>query len=508
MNFPQSAAHMLGLDIPKARPESGTESGSEIFHFDTPRADPTTSHGDDDNDTIEEFDTQKSVDDAGSDSVEDCIDEEDFEEEDEQSDSPYYNRDYPQYECKLKEACEKILAEASSNPEHNIEQCAEDEVVAICAHDEAQYWREKNPLPQDAKIKFDEPTHTYTVWNEHINDWEVCDGSATALLKACTKKPFDAVEQSERLGNAGYGRYANKTPDEIRKMWDFGAVCGTAFHLCAEYVLNYTTELPVSVRNSPLMKTYELRLFAQFVLEFVIGKYEIVRTELCMADWATTREGCLAEARLARDANTGEAWYHPRDPIMQQLLPAVKLAGMADAVVHKIGEPREVLEIWDWKRTIGVLREAKKPTFYKFPCDLLEENKRNKFCVQTNTYKWFMEHTSGSVISAMKVFIFHPEHSRFVAVEVPDLQHMTQRLMRMRLKDKLAQLQGLEDAESVRYSAEIREYFERAPYDPQDMFDSLEPVINSKKRKETTSSQPAVKKMKQATISFGKASFH
>lgn len=384
----------------------------------------------------------------------------------------YYNADYPQYEQKLREACEIIMSTASRNPAQNIEMCGEQEVRDICAQPEATYWRQKNPLPQDDKIRFDAKTHTYTVFNEFTQQWEVCDGSATALLKAVTKKPFDANEQSKRLADAkiAFGRYANKSEQEIRHMWEFGAECGTAFHLCAEYVLNYTTELPPRVRDSPLMKTYELYLFARFVLEFVIGKYEIVRTEECMADWATTRKDTTAENRLVGD----EKWYHPRDPIMQHLLPMVKLAGMADAIVHRIGAPRTVLQVWDWKRTVGVFKNSPlRPEFYRFPCDSLEDNKRNKFCVQTNTYKWFKEHTSDFIIEQMKVIIFHPEHETYMIVQVPDLQTMTQRLMRMRLKDKLKALDGKTDDESVRYSASIKEYFERAPSDPKDIWDSI-----------------------------------
>jgi hypothetical protein len=371
--------------------------------------------------------------------------------------------------------------------------CTDEHVDWFRALPDATYYAELNKFAEFDRTQFFDvnpfdpsDTHYYMVWNPAMKAYERCRGSVTGV----THEPFvhfDAPAHAQRIAseNRAYGEYARMTKEQILHTWTYGANCGSAFHKGAELFLNTPLEIDDAVCTSPVFRSVEFGYFLRFVREHIIGKVDIVRTELRLTDWSLDRTATYVAAQLR--AGT----YYPRDPIMQQLLPMVKLAGSADMICHRRSSADPyALEIWDWKRSKKISDVAFGNRFGKWPCELMPDCNRSHYNLQLNLYKWMLQNNTPCRVTAMKIVVFHPTNDNYLLYEVPDLQPIIQRLMIQRLRKNLSYINTdvrPMTAENARYSAELEAYFESAPVDPADIWTASHAEVTRKRRNENSS---------------------
>jgi len=328
-----------------------------------------------------------------------------------------------------------------------------------------------HPFPMFDSVIFVEHDHHYEVFNEAMNAYERCRGSVTGAIHVPFKH-FDPKFHAKRIAdsNRRYGEYANMTAEEIEHLWVFGANCGSAFHKSAELFLNdpFFSDIPEEFTTSPVLQSVEFGYFLRFVRDHIVGQVDIIRTELRLTDWRLNRDNTY----VAQQLRAGK--YYPHDPVMQKMLPMVKLAGSADLICHRRSDkdPNSV-EIWDWKRSKKIRDTAFDKTFGKWPCDMQPDANLYHYQLQLNLYQWMLENNTEMRVTARKVIVFHPSNDSYLIFEIPNLQTIVQRLMIQRLQENrsLPPLDTPADiAEHVRYSAEIDQYFATAPKDPTKMW--------------------------------------
>jgi hypothetical protein len=342
-----------------------------------------------------------------------------------------------------------------------ITDCERHEVQEVANYADAMALELRNPMPPFDSVRFFDEDHHYEVLNPATGLYERAVGSVTGFLHESFVE-FDANTIAKRLTRSRYGEYVGKTKEQILEMWEFGAECGSAFHRLVEYVLNHPLDMPLRLYKSPLMHTVEMHYFFNFLQCEIVEKFDLLRTELRLSDWALSRKETTAEYRLMSDPTNGETSPdYPRDPVMHVLLPAVKLAGSADLLCHRRSAPPNVVQIWDWKRSKKIRTESYPTGMWgKGPCDRLADCNQSHYFLQLNTYRWLLEHNSTFVVERMVIAVFHPNNESYVLIEVPDLQPTVQRLMINRLRKTLDRIANSTDEEDIRYLNVINDYFD------------------------------------------------
>lgn len=245
------------------------------------------------------------------------------------------------------------------------------------------YLSEKNQHPRDSHIKFDEPTHTYTI--DGSSDYT----SVTTWNHTHFKK-FDAdviINRMMRSRNWLSSKYYGQTADEIKAGWDQNrdeaAQAGTKMHYDIECYYN-----GVNVIND----SEEFRFFKTFVADH--PELKPYRTEWTIWD---------SELRIA---------------------------GSIDILYEN---PDGTLSIYDWKRSKGIVRNKQYEEYSTTQClSHIPDTNFWHYALQLNTYKAILEKNYGKKVTKMCLVCLHPDQRTYQLIDIPELNEEIEALFNVR----------------------------------------------------------------------------
>lgn len=245
------------------------------------------------------------------------------------------------------------------------------------------YLSEKNHHPRDSHIKFDEPTHTYTI--DGSSDYT----SVTTWNHTHFKK-FDAdviINRMMRSRNWLSSKYYGQTADEIKAGWDQNrdeaAQAGTKMHYDIECYYN-----GVNVIND----SEEFRFFKTFVADH--PELKPYRTEWTIWD---------SELRIA---------------------------GSIDILYEN---PDGTLSIYDWKRSKGIVRNKQYEEYSTTQClSHIPDTNFWHYALQLNTYKAILEKNYGKKVTKMCLVCLHPDQRTYQLIDIPELNEEIEALFNVR----------------------------------------------------------------------------
>jgi hypothetical protein len=245
-----------------------------------------------------------------------------------------------------------------------------------------------HPHPRDARITFDEPTHTYT-----IDEGEHKYTSVTTFIKPLFEE-FDAdavIANMMRSSKWGSSKYFGKSPDEIKAQWAHNgaqaAALGTKLHADIESFYNEE-----SVDNDSPEYLYFLKFNED------LKTLKPYRTE-----WTVFDEKLL-------------------------------IAGSIDMVYQREDGN---LVIYDWKRVKGIEKSSRFAGVGKSPAIAhLPDTNYWHYALQLNLYKYLLEQNYGVKVVGLCLVCLHPEKSKAEVVHVCDLQSEIRELVGEHLKER------------------------------------------------------------------------
>lgn len=235
----------------------------------------------------------------------------------------------------------------------------------------------KNAHPRDARISFEEETHTYTIDGTKAG-WISCTGFIHGFFEG-----FDAdavipkILSSRKMADPTY-KYYGMTADSIRKMWsDNGreaSEAGTLMHLDIEHYNNAEPVGNLAGDEYVPNPSKEWDYFLEYDRRFRQARgFTPYRTE-----WLVFKED-------------------------------IKLAGSIDMVYKK---PDGTLAIYDWKRAKDMRYENPYQSG-KPPIDHLPDTNYWHYSLQLNIYRRILEELYGVVVSELALVVLHPINSSF-----------------------------------------------------------------------------------------------
>jgi len=245
-----------------------------------------------------------------------------------------------------------------------------------------------NSHPRDARIRFDEGPHIYTI----DNDPSVIYTSVTTLNHAHFEQ-FDADRIIDKMMNShrwSESKYFGNTKQDIKKIWsDNGrdaSEAGTKMHLDIEYYYNGAPR-----QNN----TIEYEYFERFAAKH---KHLIpYRTEWCVFD------------------------------------ESLRISGSIDMIFEN---PDGTLAIYDWKRSKEIVKVSRFGKFSITPeIGHLPDTNFWHYALQLNTYRYIIEKNYEKKVTELFLVCLHPDNANksYQKIRVPDLQEEITELMAKRL---------------------------------------------------------------------------
>lgn len=266
----------------------------------------------------------------------------------------------------------------------------------------SNYLATKNAHPRDKDIEFDEPTHIYTCAGE---------GGYTSVT-TFNHQHFDHFDADKIIDKMMRGRnwypggskYFGMTKDEIKAQWAASgtdaSTRGTQMHYDIECFYNdsaFQEAFPDRAHEFPLPvnDSVEYQYFKNFQRDYG-AKLKPYRTEMMIYD---------------------------RD---------LRLAGSIDMIYEN---ERAELEIYDWKRSKGISKEAFGNKRALTPCiDHLPDSNFWHYSLQLNTYKAIIEKNYGKQVTGLYLVCLHPDHPDYQRIQCADLQSEIRDLFQYRLE--------------------------------------------------------------------------
>ena len=241
----------------------------------------------------------------------------------------------------------------------------------------------RHPLPRDARIAFDEESHTYTVDGSHVvrcsvtrfihafaTDFDA--DAAIAAMKRSRRRPW-AQRHREDFAHAD-GRLM--TDAEIKEKWRLNgeeqSARGTLMHWHIEMTLN---DLQVEEPHSP---EYQ---------HFLVWRRE------------------LMEARGWTPFRTELSLMHV----------GLGIAGQADCLCT---DSDGHVVIVDWKRSKKIDMTNERGRKLRPPLDAVDDCNFELYTIQVNVYRHILETEYGMTVSQMWLAVFHPNQSGPLAYRV------------------------------------------------------------------------------------------
>lgn len=236
----------------------------------------------------------------------------------------------------------------------------------------------KNAHPRDARISFEEETHTYTIDGTR-EGWISCTGFIHGFFQE-----FDADSVISKMMASSKWRenkYFGKTADEIKKLWDDNrdeaSSAGTRMHLDIEH---YNNAEPVGNLEGDDWKPQEGPEWTYF-LDYERKHRKRRGFEPYRTEWLVFKED-------------------------------IKLAGSIDMVYKK---PDGTYTIYDWKRAKEMKYENKFQSGLA-PLDHLPDTNYWHYSLQLNVYRRMIEELYDCVVSEMALVVLHPNNDTYKVI--------------------------------------------------------------------------------------------
>ena len=235
-----------------------------------------------------------------------------------------------------------------------------------------------NAHPRDARITFDEETHTYTIDGSR-EGWVSC----TQFIHGYTQE-FDADGVIKKMMSSRKwpeSKYFGMTPEEIKAQWSASAneasTAGTRMHLDIEHFNNALPIGNLEGDNYTPNPSPEWNYFLKYDTKWRIKNgFMPYRTE-----WLVFKED-------------------------------IKLAGSIDMVYTK---PDGTLAIYDWKRA----KEIKFENSYQNclePIENLPDTNYWHYSLQLNIYRRILEELYDVTVSELALVVLHPNNPSFQVI--------------------------------------------------------------------------------------------
>ena len=314
-------------------------------------------------------------------------------------------------------------------------------------HNMEIHWRSLRPLPFfDTCVRFEDDTHTYyyRCVPPYFKRERRINSSTTAVIKDYFGV-FDAdaviagMRKRGRMTNPN-DAYYGMSDEEIKKNWeDNGADksgIGSDMHAAIERFLNNAR-----VPNDPDEEKLQFVLFRAWHLDTMVGPGELpFRTELCMIDEEHEMAGMcdLVSQPLAWRSDPVRRWHvnlkdwKCTDKCNWEALPFTSEAQ------RSVRDPRRCFVDRSGTRQYRYDKATKK-TFAAKPalmfCGELLDCEASKYFIQLNVYKWMLERNSPYTVETMQIVAFHWTNTEPVVIDVPNLQHVVEKMMARRARD-------------------------------------------------------------------------
>jgi hypothetical protein len=251
-----------------------------------------------------------------------------------------------------------------------------------------------NPHPRDARITFDEASHTYTIDGSR-QGWTSCTQFIGGFHEHFD--PDTIIAKMMRSPKWPSSQYFGMTPDQIKTQWsDSGSAAsgaGTQMHLDIEHYYNAEPVGNLAADDYTPTPGPEWDYFQAFERRWRQARgFVPFRTE----------------------------WLVFKDDI--------KLAGSIDMVYKK---PDGTLAIYDWKRTKEIKFENKWQSM-KAPIDHLPDTNYWHYSLQLNIYRRILQELYGVVVSELALVVLHPNQPSFRVVKLNMMDDEVEAMMESR----------------------------------------------------------------------------
>lgn len=255
-----------------------------------------------------------------------------------------------------------------------------------------------NAHPRDARITFDEESHTYTIDGSR-EGWISCTQFIHSFFEEFNA---DAVIQKMMASRKWpENKYYGKTVEEIKAEWgksrDEAAEAGTRMHLDIEHYYNADPVGNLAADEWTPNLSPEWDYFEAFERKWRIPKgFVPYRTE-----WLVFKED-------------------------------IKLAGSIDMVFQK---PDGTLAIYDWKRAKEMKYENQWDSG-KAPLDHLPDTNYWHYSLQLNIYRTILEELYGATVSELALVVLHPNNSSFRVIKINRMEEEIAAMFGTRVEKK------------------------------------------------------------------------
>jgi len=238
----------------------------------------------------------------------------------------------------------------------------------------------KHAHPRDARISFEEETHTYTIDGSR-EGWTSCTGFLHNFFEefnadATISKMMASSKWSE-------SKYFGKTADQIKQEWEDSkneaSSAGTRMHLDIEH---YNNAEPVGNLAGDAWKPCE-GVEWEFFLNYEENHRKKRGFEPFRTEWLVFKED-------------------------------IKLAGSIDMVYSK---PDGTFAIYDWKRAKEIKFENKWQKSLA-PIQHLPDTNYWHYSLQLNVYRRIIEELYGATVSEMAIVVLHPNQTTYKVIMI------------------------------------------------------------------------------------------
>lgn len=264
-----------------------------------------------------------------------------------------------------------------------------------------------NRHSRDSRIRFRDDGHKYWIDNSDIGITSCTTYIKSFFEEFKTDNIINKIINSDKYNNPDY-KYYNKTPEQIKKMWNETRDSGTNLHKCIEDYYNNIT-----VDNDSI----EFNHFLQFIDDN--PSLKIYRTE-----WLIFSD------------------IH-------------KITGAIDAVFIN---DDNTLSIGDWKRIENVEYTGFNDKKALYPINHLDDCNFTHYALQLNLYKYIIENYYDFKVKDLFLILLHPNNKSYSKIDVPNLQEDIKLLFDLRLKhieDKSSDIKltkhGLSEKQQLAY---------------------------------------------------------